>query len=375
MPTPRAAAGPPRAEAKRPRRSLASLLEPDLDEKVLEKVRHLALERKRVLVVCVAALGAFVALIGGVGAGVSAVSHGGADAGVAPIDRAETNRALVWVEPTSPCPAGMVAVPGGRFVMGANDAPAASEHPAHEVTLAAYCIGANEVTTDEYRACSDRGDCKRPGSANDWSGISNFDRKTYDPLCNARDANRGRHPINCVDWDQATQYCAAQGARLPTEAEWELAARGGDGRKFPWGDEPPAPRLLNACGRECVDWGKQHRVGQEAMFDADDGWATTSPVGSFPDGQSRFGARDMLGNVWEWVGDWYGTYAEGPADDPRGPAQGRERVIRGGAWNGANADWVRPTFRYHDPPETKSYGIGFRCAADQGRFARDVRVR
>jgi formylglycine-generating enzyme required for sulfatase activity len=98
------------------------------------------------------------------------------------------------------------------------------------------------------------------------------------------------------------------------------------------------------------------------MFGADDGWATTSPVGSFPNGASRYGVQDVVGNVWEWVSDYYAEYPAGDQLDPQGPSTGDERVIRGGAWNGGYASWVRPTFRYKDVGTKRSYGIGFRCA-------------
>ena len=260
--------------------------------------------------------------------------------------------------------------PGGRFFMGSDDDPPA-ERPAHHVTLSPYCIDIFEVTTDEYRACTERGDCRRASPTNEWNGVSASEHKAFDGLCNIRDATHGRHPINCVDWEMATQYCSSRGARLPTEAEWEFAARGSDGRRYPWGDEAPSPRLLNACGKECLDWGRRNHVDEVAMYQGGDGWPTTAPVGSFPEGRSKYGVQDLVGNVWEWVADYFGPYDPQPHDNPRGPTSGRERVIRGGAWNGAYADWMRPTFRYHDPPETKSYGIGFRCAADQGRYSRD----
>ena len=111
------------------------------------------------------------------------------------------------------------------------------ERPAHNVTLSPYCMDTFEVTTGDYLTCSDRGECKRAGTSNDWGGITEQEHKTYDPLCNVRDpSTREHHPINCVDWEMASIYCKAHDKRLPTEAEWEFAARGPDGRKYPWGD-------------------------------------------------------------------------------------------------------------------------------------------
>jgi formylglycine-generating enzyme required for sulfatase activity len=236
------------------------------------------------------------------------------------------------------------------------------EKPAHNVTLSRYCIDKLEVTTEDFKACSDHGDCKRAGLTNDWEGITEGERRTFDPLCNAREPiGRGKHPINCVSWEMSALYCKAHGKRLPTEAEWEFAARGPDGRKYPWGDEEPGPTLLNACGKECLLWASKNGVDQRAMFKADDGWATTAPVGSFPNGASRYGVQDVVGNVWEWVSDYYAEYPKADQVDPQGPATGEERVIRGGAWNGGYASWVRPTFRYKDVGSKRSYGIGFRC--------------
>jgi serine/threonine-protein kinase len=259
------------------------------------------------------------------------------------------------------CPGGMVSIPGGRFFMGSDD-DLPAEKPAHKVELRAYCIDKHEVTTEAYKACSDRGDCKRAGLTNRWEGITAKDTKTYDPLCNVQDASRGKHPINCVDWSMAERFCKAEGKRLPTEAEWEFAARGSDGRKYPWGDDKPSAKHLNACGSECTAWGKKHGAILEGMYGDDDGWATTAPVGSFPLGASRWGVEDVVGNVWEWVADFYGAYDDVDQSDPTGPTTGTTRVIRGGAWNGAYPDWVRPTFRFHNAPDTRSHGVGFRCA-------------
>jgi formylglycine-generating enzyme required for sulfatase activity len=262
------------------------------------------------------------------------------------------------------CPDGMVHVPAGQFFMGSDDG-LATEKPSHNVRVAPFCIDVYEVTTARYVTCSDEGKCKRASKVNEWPGITAADRKSYDPLCNANDpARHANEPINCVDWDRASTFCGAHGGRLPTEAEWEYAARGSDGRQYPWGDEPPSAKYLNACGSECVAWGRAHGVAETPMYKQDDGWPTTAPVGSFPAGKSRFGLMDVVGNVWEWVADWYAPYADGPTVNPHGPTTGTKRVMRGGAWNGADPSWVRPTFRFMNDPGAMSYGVGFRCAAD-----------
>jgi eukaryotic-like serine/threonine-protein kinase len=260
------------------------------------------------------------------------------------------------------CPPGTIVIPGGSFFMGSDDGLPA-ERPAHQVTIAPYCIDEFEVTVEQYKACSDAGRCKRAGTTNEWTGIADKERKAFDPLCNIRDpAARARHPINCVDWEMADKFCREQGKRLPTEAEWEFAARGPDGRKYPWGDDDPSPAHLNACGRECVAWGVKNGIDLKGMYDVDDGFANTAPVGSFPRGASRYGVQDVVGNVWEWVADWYGAYGKEEETGPTGPHDGDEKVIRGGAWNGAYPAWVRPTFRYKDSPGKRSHGIGMRCA-------------
>lgn len=268
------------------------------------------------------------------------------------------------------CPTGMIRIPGGEFYMGSDDKNDLDfEKPAHHVKLSPYCIDALEVTVERYKACSDRGACKRASMQNESDAIKDPEKKALDPLCNIRDpSGKAKHPINCVDWNQADQFCKSEGGRLPTEAEWEFAARGPDGRKYPWGDETPSAGHLNACGKECVEWGKKNKVHLEAMYEADDGYPNTAPVGSFPQGKSRYGVQDVVGNVWEWTGDWYAPYSAPKApeaemqSDPQGPRTGERRAIRGGAWNGAQPSWVRPTFRYHDVPTARSYGIGFRCA-------------
>jgi formylglycine-generating enzyme required for sulfatase activity/serine/threonine protein kinase len=271
--------------------------------------------------------------------------------------------AVAAAPPSTPCAPGMILVPGGVFYMG-DDEGAKGERPAHSVQLAPYCIDRVEVTVAAYKECSDHGKCKRAGLTNSWDGITDADAKAYDPLCNARDVEaHASHPVNCVDWSMASRYCDQNDLRLPTEAEWELAARGHDGRSYPWGEAAPDPTRLNACGPECVAWGKARSISERPLYREGDGWETTAPVGSFPKGASPFGVLDMAGNVGEWVEDWYGSYGSSEAQNPAGPSSGAERVVRGGAWNASEPSWVRPTFRFHAPPGERSHGIGFRCAS------------
>jgi formylglycine-generating enzyme required for sulfatase activity len=272
------------------------------------------------------------------------------------------------------CPEGSVAIPAAKFHMGLDDPPPGKPYPpylesalpAHQVTLSAYCMDVYEVTVEQYKKCSDSGGCKRASAENHIDGLTPIQKKAYDPLCNINEPSaRAKHPINCVDWEQASEYCREHGGRLPTEAEWEFAALGPDGRLYPWGDDPPGKGLLNGCGRECMAWAKKNNVDADfpsMMYDYDDGWETTAPVGSFPDGKSRYGIEDIVGNVWEWTADYFGDYTKQAETDPTGPSKGTERVIRGGAWNAAFVDWARPQFRYHAAASQRSYGVGFRCA-------------
>jgi formylglycine-generating enzyme required for sulfatase activity len=204
------------------------------------------------------------------------------------------------------------------------------EYPYHQVTLTAFRIDRTEVTVSAYADCHDSGSCSAP----DTSGMSG--------RCNWDKPERVDHPINCVTWEQARVYCAWVGKRLPTEAEWEMAARGGDGRRYPWGNEVPL------CSR--ANYGRC--VGD-----------VTEPVGSHPTGASASGALDMAGNVDEWVADWYDMdyYASSPATDPQGSATGEFRVVRGGSW--FNIPWyLRTSARTRNDPSTRYLGTGFRCA-------------
>jgi formylglycine-generating enzyme required for sulfatase activity len=261
----------------------------------------------------------------------------------------------------------MARIDGGKFFMGSDDKDAdKDERPAHQVALSPYCIDLYEVTAGEYKACSDVGECKRAPTEVEWKGMTEKEKRVFSPLCNFGKEGRAEHPINCIDWEMASTYCRSKNARLPTEAEWEFAARGPDGRRYPWGDEPPDSQRMNACGKECLAWGAKNGVEMgirgKGMYPDDDGFPMTSPIGSFPAGKSRYGLFDVVGNVWEWTSDWEAPYGKDPATDPAGPPTGDRRVVRGGAFNGAMPSWVRPSQRYCDLPNTHSHAYGFRCA-------------
>jgi eukaryotic-like serine/threonine-protein kinase len=264
------------------------------------------------------------------------------------------------------CPAGMVLIPAGQYFMGSDAKDAApNQKPSHNVALGAFCMDLYEVTANQYRDCTSIGKCRRSSSEVDWPNITPADKKTYSTLCTIADPDKSDHPANCVTWEMANTYCKNNDRRLPTEAEWEYATRGPDGRVYPWGDDAPTAKHLNACGLECLAWAKQNKVAQQfpgALYEADDGFATTAPVGKFPAGRSRFGPYDVVGNVWEWVADWEGSYQSGDQKDPTGPDTGQKRVIRGGAWNGSFPEWLHPAFRYAQDPKSQSHGVGFRCA-------------
>jgi formylglycine-generating enzyme required for sulfatase activity len=230
----------------------------------------------------------------------------------------------------------MVRVPAGEFWMGCNadvDSSCDSgEKPGHKVYLEEYYIDTTEVTVAAYGACVKAGKCTAPDTG---------------AHCNWGTSGREQHPINCVDWTQAWAYCEYVGKRLPTEAEWEKAARGTDGRVYPWGNERAT------CGRA-------------VMNDGGDGCGKNStwPVGSKPSGVSPYGAQDMSGNVREWVSDWYDSsyYGSSPSRSPSGPSGGSVRVYRGGRWDYFGAEFQRASGRIGSTPGDRDSGLGFRCA-------------
>ena len=155
-------------------------------------------------------------------------------------------------------------------------------------------------------------------------------------------------------------------AQLPTEAQWELAARGTDGRKFPWGDDAGDQSYMNAAGTEWRDWlsSKGLPAPTGLMYEKSDGFAGTAPVGRFPRAQTQSGQLDMVGNVWEWTRDWYSLYSKEAQTNPKGPGAGDRKAIRGGGFNGEFATWVNPAARYHQLATASAHVIGFRCSAE-----------
>jgi len=232
----------------------------------------------------------------------------------------------------------MVWVPGGEFRMGRTWS---LKDRVHTVELDAFWIDRTEVTNGHFRRCVEVGACRAPTTCN-WG------EPTYG------DASKTDHPVICVTWQEANDYCRWAGARLPTEAEWEYAARGPSTTTYPWGDDFDGTRL-NSCDVNCP-----HE--DERSTDYDDGYALTAPVGSYPSGASWCGALDMVGNVWEWVADWYGPYPLTRQTNPAGPESGSERLIRGGAWyHNDEYGFLRADNRHPFEPRDYNYLIGFRC--------------
>jgi formylglycine-generating enzyme required for sulfatase activity len=261
----------------------------------------------------------------------------------------------------------MVPVPAATFWMGSPEGEGdTDEQPRHEVTLSGYCIDRTEVTVVAYAECAAAGGCSAAPLTTNSTNFSLDQVKRFSRWCNGND--RPDHPINCIDWDHAAAYCRWTGKRLPTEAEWEYAARGNDGRVYPWGNEAPGVTRLNACGGECVVMKEREILALEAMYDGydgNDGWETTAPVGSYPEGRSAFGALDMAGNVREWTADWYGVYSKLAKPNPQGPSSGTSRVSRGGSWVIGDTNQVRAVDRHWPDPMFRAIDLGFRCACEK----------
>jgi len=222
----------------------------------------------------------------------------------------------------------MIQVPAGAFVMG-DDAGNDDEKPARAVRMPDFKIDRYEVTVGEFRAFV---------QATNYRTLAEQAGRPWNETWRVDEVGaRFDHPVRYVSWWDADKYCRWLGKRLPTEAEWEYAARGSDGRAYPWGDNFDPSRVP--------------------------GPRDTAPVGVYLANQSPFGAYDMAGNVWEWVNDWYRPdyYAQGQNDNPPGPAQADQRVIRGGSFTNLPQD-LRTTRRIKDDPGSAHRDVGFRCA-------------
>lgn len=253
----------------------------------------------------------------------------------------------------------MLPVPGGKFVMGANDEGEMDERPAHEVTVAPFLLDKTEVTNAAYLECVHAGVCAMFASLEGSPLVHGHASVFHLP----------DHPVAGVSWFDAKKYCEWRGKRLPREAEWERAARGDDNRRYVWGNDAPNATKHGAFG----------------------GLSSTMPVGSFPAGKGAYGHLDLAGNVWEWMADDYDPYAYRRKTADKGIAgsceeilaaqnelrrQGKqgftgsnpiptecERVLRGGAYN-YRAEGLRNSNRVHHPPAFRIAVAGFRCAKD-----------
>jgi formylglycine-generating enzyme required for sulfatase activity len=262
----------------------------------------------------------------------------------------------------SACPSGTKEIAGARFFLGTDEKNVPkNQRPAHQVTLAAYCMDVNEVTVEEYKRCADAGACREPSASVEWPSIREKERVIYGATCNGRAPDRMNHPMNCVTWEEASAACTFRGARLPSEAEWEYAARG---KKLtgghPWGAGKPTGKLVNACDSECVRWSQRYQAGLTALVKESDGFAATAAVGSFAAGCSDFGVCDLAGNVREWTADVYAPYAT----KSKANAPDAHRVVRGGAWTSEGALELRRTHRESLPAGVgvRRHDVGFRCA-------------
>lgn len=250
------------------------------------------------------------------------------------IDRGETN---------------LVYIPAGEFAMGCDpdhnfdqpclkDGEPTDEMPLHTVYLDAYLIARTEITNGQYAACVAAGGCSPPHHLSSYTRSDYYENPAY-----------AHFPVIYVDWYQASAFCQWAGGRLPSEAEWEKAARGSTPRAFPWGDDGPDCSLANS-------WDEQASLA--CLGD-------TAEAGSHPSGASLYGVLDLPGNTWEWVNDWYAAdyYESSPTVNPAGPPMGDFRAMRGGGWYCFWND-IRTANRHYFHPAMSFYNMGFRCVVD-----------
>lgn len=224
----------------------------------------------------------------------------------------------------------LVYVPAGEFTMGSDVNP--DEQPIHTVYLDAFWIDQTEVTNKHYKACVDAGMCEPPSPERSYSHANYYGNSEFDDS-----------PVIYVNWDKANRYCEVwAGGDLPTEAQWEKAARGIDARTYPWGNDKPSANLLNF----------NSNVGD------------TTVVKNYPNTGSFYGTYDMAGNVWEWVNDFYDEVyyqSSNSANNPLGPESGQYRVLRGGSWY-SNDSGARSAVRLRYDPSKSVSDFGFRCS-------------
>lgn len=247
---------------------------------------------------------------------------------------------LTWFDTST-----LVFVPGGEFTMGADEPEIKDFNPAHPVELGGFWIYSTKVTREMYNLCASLGQCT-PVAAN-----SNEPRSTLSgtSLISFFTGPEGSEytlkdlPVTDVTWEQADNYCTWAGGRLPTEAEWEKTARGEKSKIQPWGDETPACNLLN--------------FGECGVF--------LSSVLDYPEGISDYKALDMAGNAYEWVNDWYQKdyYAQAPASNPPGPADGTKRSVRGSSFD-TKGESVLSYLRSSLEPDQSKIDVGFRCVIE-----------
>ena len=265
----------------------------------------------------------------------------------------------------------MVLIPAGEFWMGSPDGEGdKDEHPRHKVALSAFYLDKYEVTNRFFQQfaqqTSYRTTAEQEGKA--WvltatgklEEVSGAHWRKPEGGETVFDSNREEHPVVSVSWEDAQAYCRWAGKRLPTEAEFEYATRGGTETKYWWGNGNPGSRRVANIGDESA---KRQYSDWTIMTGYDDGFVRTAPVGSFE--ANPFGLHDMTGNVWEWTADWYDEqyYKNSPRKNPRGPSNGDVRVLRGGSWVYAPVG-MRSADRGMNTPSHRGADIGFRCAQD-----------
>jgi metallo-beta-lactamase class B len=271
-----------------------------------------------------------------------------------PAEVAEQHRKAGVSEPRA-CPEGMVTLPAGSFSLG-SDTDEDNPLGAHLTALGSFCLDRTEVTVEAFASCVKAGACTAAATTM-GEDFSSAERALFDPWFNGARQQRRLHPVNGVTWAQARSYCAWRGGRLPTQTEWEYAARdaGQLGDAYAWDPTDKSLRTHNGCGRECVRMLRRHGMPNAEGYPWDDGYVGTAPVGTFKDGATAQGLVDMEGNVVEWTSSIWLRHFSGPKEEPC-------RILSGSSWlaamppspsvhAGQNTDWVFPD-------------IGLRCAAD-----------